>query len=82
MEGYYKFDGTTDKGNPSFKYWDLTKLDDDLYEAHWGKVGGRALGYKDYTFEEAVKVVHNKLKKGYELVDPSELADFLGMYGS
>ena len=82
MEGYYKFDGYTDKGNTSFKYWELVKIDDDYYEAHWGKVNGKILGYKDYTYAEAVKVVHQKLKKGYVILDNEEKAEFLDEFGT
>ena len=49
------------------KCWQLTKTKNG-YEAHWGKCGGTMQGPKVYTFEEAEKVVREKLKKGYEKV--------------
>jgi predicted DNA-binding WGR domain protein len=64
MEGRYEFVG----GN-SFKQWTLEKVDDNDYETNWGKIGKAPQGFKTgITYEEAVKLVASKLKKGYEKV--------------
>lgn len=50
------------------KFWELTQTKTGTYLATWGRCGTQGQGPKEYTLEEAEKVVKAKLKKGYELV--------------
>ena len=70
LAGQYEYHGNTDRGNGSDKFWRLEKLYSGMYEASWGKCGKDSLGFKEYTTQEATKMVAKKLKKGYELVYP------------
>lgn len=67
MYGRYEFIGTTDKGNPSEKFWELRDVGNGMAVATWGKIGtvGRETEYGE---GEAYKKASEKLSKGYELV--------------
>lgn len=51
----------------SNKFWELKETADG-YIATWGRIGTAGQGPKEYTQEQAEKVVAEKLKKGYHLV--------------
>ena len=66
--GRYEFVGGT-----SSKYWhiilDATR---SVYIAKWGRIGNAPQGSKEYTYEEAMKKISQKIKKGYAKEDGYE----------
>jgi predicted DNA-binding WGR domain protein len=61
--GRYEFVAGT-----SAKFWELEALGNGDFEAHWGRIGNAPQGPKVYDAIKAEKVVKEKVKKGYELV--------------
>ena len=58
---YEHVDGSTNK------FWSLEESKNGFI-ARWGRIGTAGQGPKEYTKEEAEKLVKEKLKKGYKLV--------------
>lgn len=52
----------------SNKFWQIT-LRGGSVEAEWGRIEKGAQGSKFYTIEDALKLVQEKVKKGYQLVE-------------
>ena len=51
--GRYEFRGTTDKGNPSAKFWHVIfNRDSGLYCVAWGSIKHGKFGDKEYTEKE------------------------------
>jgi len=51
------------------KFWEITSIDAGHVKAEWGKIGKPAQGNKIYTMDEISKLIKEKFKKGYKLVD-------------
>lgn len=55
----------------SDKFWQLTKLRNEMYLAEWGRNGSPPQGQKEYTEHEARKKLAEKIGKGYQQIGPA-----------
>ena len=49
----------------SSKFWQLTKLPNDIFLAEWGRIGSKPQAQKEYSPHEARKKIAEKIGKGY-----------------
>ena len=66
MAKFARYINTTD-GHA--KFWQITSIGPDSIKAEWGKISRPAQGEKVYTLAEVQKLILEKGKKGYKLVD-------------
>lgn len=66
MSNYSMFGRYEYRGGSKRKFWHIVyDLSTETYTASWGRIGKPPKGTTDYTREETLKKIQEKLKKGY-----------------
>jgi len=66
MAKFARYENTEDS---HAKFWQITSIGPDSIKAEWGKISKAPQGEKVYTLAEVQKLILEKGKKGYKLVD-------------